>query len=197
MRPRPMRRAGSISILPMSPCRWMTTLSALPRCANDRVVYVTDRNNNFDDRTTVIIFDINNVAAREARRIGLLSMLTLATGVYAASPAGSIVERVDLGDDGAVTVKTLTACARAGTAVIALDNRVGLEVNGILRIGAAPDDEYLTIAALPNPSPGNAAPNAGNVVLCACAQPRSSAWNSCLAAKWIRWSTRPDPPPRY
>ena len=38
-------------------------------------------------------------------------------------------------------------------------------MNGILRIGVAPDDEYLTIAALPNPSPGNAAPNAGNVVL--------------------------------
>ena len=35
-----------------------------------------------------------------------------------------IVERVDLGDDGAVTVKTLTAGARAGTAVIALDNRL-------------------------------------------------------------------------
>ena len=133
--------------------------------ANDRVAYVTDRNGNFDDRTSVIIFDINTVAAREARRIGLLSMLTLATGVYAASPAGSVVERVDLGDDGAVTVKTLTAGARAGTAVIALDNRVGLVVNGILRIGVAPDDEYLTIAALPNPSPGNAAPNAGNVVL--------------------------------
>jgi len=133
--------------------------------ANDRVAYVTDRNSNFDDRTSVIIFDINTVATREARRIGTLSMLTLATGVYAASPAGSVVERVDLGDDGAVTVKTLTAGARAGTAVIALDNRVGLVVDGILRIGVAPDDEYLTIAALPNPSPGNAAPNAGNVVL--------------------------------
>ena len=55
----------------------------------------------------VIIFDINTVAAREARRIGTLSMLTLATGVYAACPAESVVERVDLGDDGAVTVKTL------------------------------------------------------------------------------------------
>jgi hypothetical protein len=133
--------------------------------ANDRIVYVADRNNNFDDRATVIIFDIGNTAAREARRIGALSMLTLATGVYAATAAGSIVERVDLGDDGGVTAKTLTAAARAGTAVIALDNRVGLTVNGILRIGAAPADEYLTIAALPNPSPGNAAPNAGTVVL--------------------------------
>jgi hypothetical protein len=133
--------------------------------ANDRVVYVTDRNNNFDDRTALIIFDINSAATREARRIGALSMLTVTTGVYAATPAGSLVERVDLGDDGAVTAKTLTAAARAGTAVIALDNRFGLTANGVLRIGAAPDDEYLTIAAMPNPSPGNAAPNAGNVVL--------------------------------
>ncbi|MGN6730977.1 MAG: hypothetical protein ACTHMB_03275, partial [Candidatus Binatia bacterium] len=60
--------------------------------ANDRVVYVTDRNNNFDDRATVVIFDINNAAGREARRIGALSVLTLATGLYAATPAGSIVE---------------------------------------------------------------------------------------------------------
>ena len=133
--------------------------------ANDRVVYVTDRNNNFDDRNTVIIFDINNAAVREARRIGALSILTLATGVYAASPAGSIVERVDLGDDGAVTAKSLTAAARAGTAVIALDNRFKLEANRILRIGAAPNDEYVVIADLPNHSPGSAAPDAGNVVL--------------------------------
>jgi phage tail sheath protein FI len=130
--------------------------------ANDRVVYVTDRNNNFDDRATVAIFDIGNTAAREARRIGVLSMLTLATGVYAATPAGSIVERVDFSDAGTVTAKTLTAAARAGTAVITLDNRVDLTKNGILRIGAAPDEEYLVIADLPNPSP---APDAGNVVL--------------------------------
>ena len=140
------------------------TLSA-SALANDRVVYVTDRNNNFDDRATLIILDINSSATREARRIGALSMLTLTTGLYAATPAGSLVERIDLGDDAAVIAKTLTAAARAGTAVIALDNRVGLEVKRILRIGAAPDDEYLTIAALPNRSPGNAAPDAGTVVL--------------------------------
>jgi len=132
--------------------------------ANDRVVYVTDRNNNFDDRNNLIIFDIGNTAAREARRIGVLSMLTVATGVYAATPAGSIVERVDFSDAGTVTAKTLTAGARAGTAVITLDNRVDLTKNGILRIGAAPDDEYLVIAELPNRAPGNAAPDAGNVV---------------------------------
>jgi phage tail sheath protein FI len=140
------------------------TLSA-PALANDRIVYVTDRNNNFDDRITLIILDINSSATREARRIGALSMLALTTGLYAATPAGSLVERIDLGDDAAVTAKTLTAAARAGTAVIALDNRVGLEVKRILHIGAAPDDEYLTIAALPNRSPGNAAPDAGTVVL--------------------------------
>jgi uncharacterized protein len=140
------------------------TLSAAA-LANDRIAYVTDRNNNFDDRATLIILDINSSATREARRIGALSMLTLTTGVYAGTPAGSLVERIDLGDDAAVTAKTLTAAARAGTAVIALDNRFGLTANGVLRIGAAPDDEYLTIAAMPNRSPGNAAPDAGTVVL--------------------------------
>jgi Bacteriophage tail sheath protein len=140
------------------------TLSVVAH-AGDRVAYVVDRNNNFDDRDDLVIFNINTAATREMRRIGDLSMLPLATGTYGVCPAGSIVERVDLGDDGTVTAKALTAAARAGTAVIALDNRVGLTVNGVLRIGASPNDEYLTIAALPNPSPGNAAPNAGNVVL--------------------------------
>jgi hypothetical protein len=133
--------------------------------ANDRVLYVADRNNNFDDRTTLIILDINNAAGREARRIGALSVLTLASGVYAAAPAGSIIERVDLADDAAVSAKTLTGAARAGTAVIALDNRVGLETEGILRIGVAPDDEYLVIADVPKRSPNKVAPDAGNVVL--------------------------------
>jgi phage tail sheath protein FI len=140
------------------------TLSVAAR-TGDRIAYLVDRNNNFDDRDDLIIFDINTAATREARRLGDLSMLPLATGAYGVCPAGSIVERVDLGDNGTVTLKALTAAGRAGTAVIALDNRVGLTVNGLLRIGAPPNDEYLTIAALPNPSPGNAAPNAGNVVL--------------------------------
>ena len=133
--------------------------------AGDRVAYVVDRNNNFDDRDDLIIFDINNVASREARRIGALSMLSVGTGTYGVCPGGSMIARVDLGDDAAVTAKALTAAAHAETAVIALDNRVGLLVSGVVRIGAAPDDEYLRIAALPNPSPGNAAPNAGNIVL--------------------------------
>jgi phage tail sheath protein FI len=140
------------------------TLS-VPALAGDRVAYVVDRNNNFDDRDDLIIFEIATVANREARRIGALGLLPLATGLYGDLPGGAVVERVDLGDDAAITAKALSAAARAGSAVVALDNRVGLSVNGVLRIGGAPDDEYLTIAALPNPSPGNAAPNAGNVIL--------------------------------
>ena len=140
------------------------TLSVVAN-VGDRVAYVVGRNNNFDDRDDLLIFDINTTATREARRIGDLSRLPLATEVYGVCQAGSVIERVDLGDDGTVTAKALTAAARAGTAVIALDNRVDLRVNGVLRIGSSPNDEYLTIAALPNPSPSSAAPNAGNVVL--------------------------------
>ncbi|HEX3559742.1 MAG TPA: phage tail sheath C-terminal domain-containing protein [Pyrinomonadaceae bacterium] len=133
--------------------------------AGDRVAYVVNRNNNFDDRTTLVVFEIANNSAREARRIGDLYMLTLSTGAYDTYSASTVVERVDLGDDGGVTVKHLTANAAAGTTVIALDNRVGLAAGGVLRVGVAPDDEYVSIASVPNPSPGGAAPNAGNVVL--------------------------------
>jgi len=61
--------------------------------------------------------------------------------------------------------KTMTATANAGTTLIALDDRLGLAENDILRIGAASDEEYATIKLIPNRSPGGAAPDAGNVLL--------------------------------
>lgn len=59
--------------------------------------------------------------------------------------------------------KTLTAAAAAGTAVISLDNRMGLRVGDVLHLGNAPDEEYATIASMDNPS--GVAPDAGTVVL--------------------------------
>ncbi|MBV9927284.1 MAG: phage tail sheath family protein [Acidobacteria bacterium] len=91
-------------------------------------------------------------------------MLTLSTGAYGPYAGGTIVERVTLGNTG-LAAKQLTSNAAAGTTVIALDNRVGLNVGDVLSLGASPDEEYVTVSSLPNPSPGGAAPNAGNVVL--------------------------------
>jgi len=131
----------------------------------DRVVFLTPPRNNFLLRDTLIIFDRANNATREARRIGNLSLLTLSSGAYGSYPPATLMQGVDLLDDGAVAAKALTAAVIAGSTVIALDNRVGLVVGDVLRIGAPSNQEYATIAALPNPSPGGAPPNAGNVVL--------------------------------
>ena len=47
--------------------------------------------------------------------------------------------------------------------MIALDNRLGLAAGDVVRLGTAPDDEYLTIASLPGAT--GVAPDAGNLVL--------------------------------
>jgi hypothetical protein len=143
-----------------------TTLDATAN-AGDRVAYVVNRANNFVVPSDLVIFNIGNVGLQEARRIGVLTMLSTSTGTYGPYNAGATVQRVDLSDDNAagVTSKNLTADARAGATVIALDNRVGLAVGDVIRIGVAPDDEYVEVSALPNPSPGGAPPNAGNVLL--------------------------------
>jgi phage tail sheath protein FI len=64
-----------------------------------------------------------------------------------------------------VPLRRLTADARAGAGFIALDNRLGLNVGDIVRIGAAPNDEYGIIAALPSRAAAGVRPDAGNVVL--------------------------------
>jgi uncharacterized protein len=131
----------------------------------DRVVFVLNRAPAFTDREELVILDNATPAVREVRRIGSLGLLTLSTGAYGGYPAGTIVHGVSLGDDTTVVAKALTAAAMTGSTVIALDNRVNLIVGDILQIGVAPSHEFATVAALPNPSPGRTAPNAGNVVL--------------------------------
>ena len=138
---------------------------AIAAGAGDGVAFLTPPRNDFVQRDQLIIFERANTAAREARRIGGLHLLRLSVGATGAYAAATVVHGVTLADDGATTAKGLTAAVIAGATVIALDNRVGLAVGDVLRIGVAPNQEYATIAALPNPSPGGAAPNAGNAVL--------------------------------
>jgi phage tail sheath protein FI len=130
--------------------------------AGDRLVYVVTRGGDFDVTTDLVFID--DGAASEARRIGALFMLTLSTGAYETYGGGTIVERVNLANS-ALGPKQLTSNAAAGATVLALDNRVGLNVGDVLSIGTAPNEEFVTVASLPNPSPGGAPPNAGNVIL--------------------------------
>ena len=59
--------------------------------------------------------------------------------------------------------KTLTAKASAGARVIAVDNRVSLSIDDVMRIGINPNDEYARVLGLPDPAA--TAPNAGIVLI--------------------------------
>ena len=139
------------------------TLSAAARTGS-RITFLTGPMNNFTARDSLVIFNRADNATRQARRIGRLGMLSLAIGVYGACPAGTLIEGVNLADDGGVTPKNTTAPITVGATVITVDNRAGLNIGDVIRIGTA-NPEYVTIAALPNSSPGNAPPNPGNIVL--------------------------------
>jgi len=63
------------------------------------------------------------------------------------------------------SLKTLTSAAPTGSRVVALGNRITLQVGDVVRIGDVPNREYATIVGLPNRSPAGVSPDAGNVVL--------------------------------
>ena len=146
-----------------------TATNSLDVCsaANDRVLYLTTPRTDFSDRSNYVIIDRTAAGLREARRIGCLAMLSLNGGAFEPYPAGSTLCGVTLADDGAVAAKACTTQTASGATVITLDNRVGLDVDDVIRIGVGTTAEYATIAALPSPAPGTppAAPNAGNVIL--------------------------------
>jgi phage tail sheath protein FI len=79
------------------------------------------------------------------------------TGAFAGAHAAGLAVIPDF------TRKTLGTAAPAGAAVITLANRVGLADRDVLRIGDAPDDEYVAIQSMPARAAAGADP--GNVVL--------------------------------
>jgi uncharacterized protein len=141
-----------------------STLDATAR-TGDSVVLLASAPANFVDRDELVIFDVANNGTRQARRIGSLGRLVLSAGAYRPYAASAVIEAVTVADDEPTLSRQLDADASAGTNIIRLNNRAGLNVGDLLRIGTAPDQELVTVHALPNPSPGGAPPNAGNVVL--------------------------------
>jgi len=67
------------------------------------------------------------------------------------------------GTDVAIPIRRLNAAGAAGSSFISLNIRAGLAAGDVLRVGDAPDDEYVTIRDLPSRSA--AGPDAGNVLL--------------------------------
>lgn len=79
-----------------------------------------------------------------------------------------------------------TAQAAAGSLVLPLDGRLGLEVGDVLRIGTAPDEEYVTVARILGER--GAPPDAGAVQL---AHPIGGTYPSGTEA--VRQTLTPDP----
>jgi uncharacterized protein len=108
----------------------------------------------------------------EFRRIGATQGIEFDVPMMQTLPVGSYVQHVQCADDGAVTVKRLdapvgtnTVAVQAGALALTVNNRQGLHIGQVLRVGASadPDVEYVVIRELPDPA--GAAPDAGRIVL--------------------------------
>jgi phage tail sheath protein FI len=83
------------------------------------------------------------------------NLVTLTTALPAAPALGDTV----------TPVSALSAPAAASSVVLALDNRVGLEADDVLRLGSFPDEEFVTVVQVQGPR--NVGPDAGNVIVSA------------------------------
>jgi len=100
----------------------------------------------------------------EIRRIGSPQQVGLGAPLTTAASAGLLVEHVTRADNGAI-IRTLDEAVAAGTQAFAVDDRQGMVVGEVIRVGAVadPDVEYAAIAELPAPS--GAMPDPGRIVL--------------------------------
>jgi phage tail sheath protein FI len=99
----------------------------------------------------------------EVRRTSEPGRLTLSQPTLAALARGTLIEHVQVANDGGTAATTLTAAAARGARVIALASRLGLAVGDAIRVGVGPATEHVGITALPGAAlPG---PNPGTVVL--------------------------------
>lgn len=101
----------------------------------------------------------------EVRRIGELHRIALGVPTPVSVAAGSPIEHVVPTDAPGITLKTLDEQVPAGAVVLDVNDRDGLFVGQVLRVGAPndPDVEYVVIRALPDPS--GQTPDAGRIVL--------------------------------
>jgi phage tail sheath protein FI len=132
--------------------------------AGDLVVYAATRNDagtiRFADPTDLVIIGTGTAQA-EVRRIGALHALMLGRAMFEVVPAASVVQGVTMVDTGAA--RALSRDAALGSLAVTLDNRNGLAVGNVLRIGAGDAATYVRVVALPNRALGGDDP--GTVIL--------------------------------
>lgn len=169
---REVRRIGELHLMTVSP----SAAETYPAGTLVEGVTLTDENSltltaaSAAATNTITVSDVTTLLAGQTLQVGAPASLetvtiqsinlptrviTLTANLVSAKAIGNLV----------VPVRKLTGAAAAGATFIALDNRMGLADNDVLRIGAAPDDEYVRISALPNRAPAGVGPDAGNVLV--------------------------------
>lgn len=180
--------AKALDVTPGTVNVFATTLPNGAR-AGDRVVFVQTRNDgagtHFTTPADLVIIDTGTPQA-EVRRQGSLAALTVDRDFGAVLPAGTLVEGVTLADSG--VARALTRDAAAGSLAVALDNRSGLSVGDVLRIGAGTAAAYVPIAALPDSSGVGA--DAGSVTL-AHPLPAAYALGTAASGETVTLAARP------
>lgn len=89
------------------------TAAVTSATAGSAVLFVDDRNGDFDDRTTLVVVGTGDV--QEVRRIGHLDQLDVTPGAPDALDAGAAVQRVALAPE-----RTLSAASAAGATSLVL-----------------------------------------------------------------------------
>lgn len=135
--------------------------------ASDAMVFLAPDRNGYTTRGDFVRIEHANPNLFEVRRIGELGEVPLSSPAYADYPTGSLVEPVQFAD--VPGPKNLQQDASAGTNVLHLDDRQGLDAGDIVRIGMGidPNAEYAVIRDVPDRRPS---PDAGIVVLTATLQ---------------------------
>lgn len=132
------------------------TLAAGPSVVGDTSITLDDASGLAVGDTVIIGADVPATAENATLLLidTATNQITLTAGMANVHNAGEVVQPV---------AKSTTSAVEADSSVIALDNRLGLSTGDVLRIGTAPDDEYVTVDSLPGTS--GVAPDAGNVIL--------------------------------
>ena len=166
----PMESLNIQSINPLTQAVTLTAGLATAKAAGDLVIPLSLTAASAAGSGTITVSDVTMLAAGQTLLVGAVASLETVTiqSINLASRvvtlAAPLAANKAVGDL-LIPVRRLTAPAAAGATFIALDNRMGLAEGEVLRIGAAPDDEYARISGLPNRAPVGIGPDAGNVLL--------------------------------
>jgi hypothetical protein len=101
----------------------------------------------------------------EFRRIGAIHALGFGVPTGYSVRAGAYVEHVERADDAVITIKTLDGPVEVRTMALPVNNRQGLQIGQVLRVGVDndPDVEYVVVRDLPNRE--SSGPDPGRIVL--------------------------------